>query len=129
MSVTGTDIRLKAAPSAGRGFVLAALLLVTLAAGFVIGRQTTPTAETPATAERVISTTWLDDTPAVRSEVMQAMNEVPIVVAPWLDTMSTTASVMRHMNHVERPAVATGRAATALRVIRYFDELAPAARP
>jgi hypothetical protein len=60
---------------------------------------------------------------------MQAMNEVPIVVAPWLDTMSTTASVMRHMNHVERPAVATGRAATALRVIRYFDELAPAARP
>jgi hypothetical protein len=129
MSVTGTDIRLKAAPNAGRGFILAALLLATLAGGFAIGRQTVPTARTPeATAERLISTTWLDDTPAVRSEVMQAMNEMPIAVAPWLDTTSTTASVMRNMNDLGQGAEADGRAATALHVIRYFDALAATAR-
>jgi hypothetical protein len=129
MSVTGTDIRLKAAPNAGRGFILAALLLATLAGGFAIGRQTVPTARTPeATAGRLISTTWLDDTPAVRSEVMQAMNEMPIAVAPWLDTTSTTASVMRHMNDLGRGAEANGRAAIALHVIRYFNELASTAR-
>jgi|SRR5215217_6025326 len=125
MSVTGTQIRVGRAPTATRAFVLAALLVTAVWAGFVAGRATVSTTATdrPATIESTISTTWLAGTPAVRAEVMQKMNSLTAIVGR-VQTASTGRAVMRHMNELAPASSAPSTESTALSVMRHMNELA-----
>jgi len=125
MSSIGAEVRLKA-PSATRALVLAALLTAALGAGVLIGRATVSTLapEGTATIETVIPTTWLDQAPAVRSEVMQKMNGL-VPTTTWLDTASVGRVVMEHANAIARVAPPS-EGAVGLRVMRYLNEIAPA---
>ena len=125
MSATGTEIRVRQAPTATRAFVIAALILTALAAGIAIRRETVSSTATTrsATLESVIPTTWLDGTPAVRTQVMLKMNELSFAT-PWLETSSVGRAVMRHMNELSAPEPASPAAAT-VHVIRQLTELSP----
>jgi hypothetical protein len=75
-----------------------------------------------AAVEQAIATTWLDDTPSVRTEIMQKMNALE-TATPWLDTSSAGRAVMRHMNELD-PAAQPVPAAQAIPVRRSVNQLA-----
>jgi hypothetical protein len=117
MSVTGTDIRVRTAPTATRAFVLAALLATAVAAGFAIGRGTVPGPATRSqTVETAIPTRWLGDTPAVRTQIMEAVNGLP-ASSSAIENSPTARAVMRHMNELaDRVLVAAAQARWAYQI-------------
>ncbi len=123
MSVTGTQIQVRQAPTATRAFALAALLTVAVSVGFIAGRTSLSrtAGDRPATIES-ISTTWLGDTPSVRTDVMQKMNELAASTAA-VGSSATARDVMRHMNELARTSDAS-TASKALSVMRHMNQLA-----
>ena len=105
MVISGTEIRVQRASwfEARRAGLVGAALVLTLAAGHMIGRDSAPSATTTGTV--AVSTRWIDDT-SVRNEVMEAMNGVAVARAPmagYLETGSVGPQVMEHMNDLSLP--------------------------
>ena len=128
MTVTGTEIKVRAFPraSAARVTTIGAFLVVALGVGLVVGRLTAPRSETTsATApQSVISTTWLDDTPAVRQEIMEKMNGMPVDRSAYIDSATLPLRIMQHRNQLAAAEDSyLDRGEVAVRVMRHMNEI------
>ena len=124
MSITGTEIRVKAFPrmTSPQIAALAGVLLLALASGLVLGRVTSPGSETNvAASEAVISTRWLDETPAFQEGIMARMNELPVGTSSFIGAAETPLSVMSHMNELATPG--HGSAPVGVRVMRHMNQI------
>ena len=111
MAITGTEIRVDRARwmDGRRAGAIGVALVVTLAAGVLLGRVTAPTAPA-ATRVTTVSTRWIDST-SVRDDVMRGMNAIGATapsLAGYLETTSIRAQVMDAMNGLSSPPVTDG---------------------
>ena len=125
MTVSGAQISLQPSRRFASTEVLVVLVLLALASGLVTGRLSAPRIGPREATQTAISTRWLADTPTVRTQVMDAMNAMPVRPSAYLVRGSVAQLVMEHMNELGRDdlAVEGPRSTVAYRVMDHMNEI------